>query len=581
MKNPLKEYWTLLSTHIRPQKGRFILLIAAMIASVALQVLNPQIMRGFVDAALGGEVLSRLMTAAIAFLGIALVQQIVSVSVTYLGEIVAWTATNALRAELAQHCLVLDMGFHNTHTPGELIERIDGDVTELSNFFSQFVVTMITNIMLLIGILAVLFWEDWRTGLAFTLFAGIALGVLNLVRDIAVPFQKARRQAEADLFGFVEEQLSGTEDIRSSGAVDFSLRELARFQGQIFRHDRKAHLRSFWIEVLMGVVLTLGGIMAVLAGYLLYANSLITVGTVYLFIRYINMLEHPIWMLTHQMRNFQTIGACVERLTELRAVKPKVQDGSNGRFPSGPLSLEFDKVTFAYDSEEPVLCELSFALEPGKILGLLGRTGSGKTTLTRLLLRLYDPLQGMIILGGEDIRQARLENLRHRVAVVTQDVQLFQATVRENLTFFDPGISDKQILNVIEALELTDWLSTLPKGLDTVLEGNGRSLSAGESQLLALARVFLRNPGLVILDEASSRLDPATELRIERAIDKLLLGRTAIIIAHRLGTVHRADKVLILEDGEIGEFGDRFQLAANPATKFHKLLETGMEEVLV
>jgi ATP-binding cassette subfamily B protein len=187
----------------------------------------------------------------------------------------------------------------------------------------------------------------------------------------------------------------------------------------------------------------------------------------------------------------------------------------------------------------------------------------------------------MIILGGEDIRQARLENLRHRVAVVTQDVQLFQATVRENLTFFDPGISDKQILNVIEALELTDWLSTLPKGLDTVLEGNGRSLSAGESQLLALARVFLRNPGLVILDEASSRLDPATELRIERAIDKLLLGRTAIIIAHRLGTVHRADKVLILEDGEIGEFGDRFQLAANPATKFHKLLETGMEEVLV
>ncbi len=164
--------------------------------------------------------------------------------------------------------------------------------------------------------------------------------------------------------------------------------------------------------------------------------------------------------------------------------------------------------------------------------------------------------------------------------MVTQDVQLFQASVRDNLTFFDRSISDEQIQAVVEELELTDWLHALPQGLDTMLEGGARGLSAGEAQLLAFMRVFLRNPGLVILDEASSRLDPSTEQRIERAMDKLLQNRTAIIIAHRLGTVHRADQVMILEGGRIGEFGDREQLASDPTSHFYRLLQTGLEEVL-
>jgi len=581
MKIPLKEYWTLLSRHIRPQKARFFLLTVLLLGSIGLQLVNPQIMRRFIDAALGGGALQGLLLTATAFIGIALLQQAVSVSVTYLGENVAWTATNALRAELAWHCLNLDMGFHNSHTPGELIERIDGDIAELSNFFSQFVVIMVSNILLLAGILGVLFFEDWRTGLAFTLFAIVTLGTLNLVRDIAVPYQKARRQAEADLYGFLEEQLTGTEDIRSSGAVDFSLRELFRFQAAILKHDRKAQLRGFGIEAIMGIFLTLGSVMAIAAGYLLYNSHLITVGTVYLFIRYMNMLEHPIWDLTHQMRNFQTIGACVERLTDLRAIQPTVLDGSNGHFPEGPLTLAFEQVSFAYDSDEPVLHDLSFRLDKGKVLGLLGRTGSGKTTLTRLVFRLYDPSSGRVLLGGQDIRQARMAHLRGRVAVVTQDVQLFRASVRDNLTFFDGSISDQQIEEAIIALGLVDWYHSLPKRLDTMLESGGRSLSAGEAQLLALTRVFLRNPSLVILDEASSRLDPATEQRIERAIDKLLMNRTAIIIAHRLGTVHRADQVMILDDGRVSEFGERSGLAEDPGSKFAQLLRTGLEEVLV
>ena len=219
MNIPLRRYWDLLSRHIQPQKVRFALLIVLLLIGTVLKVVNPQIMRTFIDAAMAGEATRQLMLAALAFIGVALLQQAVAVGTTYAGENVAWTATNALRAELAWHCLNLDMSFHREHTPGELIERIDGDVAELSNFFSQVVVIVIGNLLLLLGILVALFLEDWRMGLAFLIFAALSLFVLNQVRGIAVLHQMARRQAEADLFGFLEEQLASTEDVRACGAV--------------------------------------------------------------------------------------------------------------------------------------------------------------------------------------------------------------------------------------------------------------------------------------------------------------------------------------------------------------------------
>jgi ABC-type multidrug transport system fused ATPase/permease subunit len=210
-------------------------------------------------------------------------------------------------------------------------------------------------------------------------------------------------------------------------------------------------------------------------------------------------------------------------------------------------------------------------------LGLLGRTGSGKTTLARLLFRLYDPSAGTIRLAGMDLRELALADIRRHVGLVTQDVQLFQASVRDNLTFFAQHANEVQILRVLEDLGLGDWYRSLPAGLDTTLEPGGQGLSAGEAQLLAFTRVFLKNPKLVVLDEASSRLDPATEHLVERAVDRLLADRTGIVIAHRLRTVQRCDLILVLEEGRVVEYGPRARLAADPASRFARLLQAGLE----
>lgn len=224
--------------------------------------------------------------------------------------------------------------------------------------------------------------------------------------------------------------------------------------------------------------------------------------------------------------------------------------------------------------------DINLDLRPGRVLGLLGRTGSGKTTITRLLFRLYDPDRGRVLIGGEDIRESRIADVRNRVGLVTQDVRLFHGTVRDNLTFFDREVSDARLVEVLHELGLARWFNSLPDGLDTTLEPEGGGLSSGEAQLLAFARAFLKDPGLIVLDEATSRLDRSTEASIEQAVDRLVEGRSVLIVAHHLSTIQRCDDIMILEDGRVVEAGDREELAADPSTRYHGLLQSGLEEVL-
>lgn len=582
MNIPVGQYLTLLSRYLRPQRSRLLLLSLLLTSSIALQLLGPQVLRAFIDGAMANTARAELIRLALLFIGVALVNQFMAAFARYVSENVGWTATNGLRNDLVAHCLSLDLSFHKARTPGELIERIDGDVTALSHFFSQFVIQLLSNLLLLLGVILLLFREDWRAGIALTLFALFALLLLSRVRNLAVPHMRAGREQSARVFGFLGERLGGTEEIRAAGAVPHTLN---RFY-QLLREWLPLNLRSalygfttLWSTTIF--TFALGYALAFGLGAWLWRAGAITIGTVYLIFNYTELLRRPIEQIRTQMQELQQATASIGRVQELISVTTSLPDGPGTPIPAGPLPIQFDNLTFGYEAEESrVLRSIDLQIRPGRVVGLLGRTGSGKTTMARLLLRLYDPTEGAVRLGGVDLRQAKLQQLRRRVSLVSQDVQLFAASLRDNLTFFDPAVSDARITAALDQVGMGSWLRSLPQGLDTCLEANGGGLSAGEAQLLALTRVFLADPGLVILDEASSRLDPATEHLIERALDQLLKDRTGIIIAHRLATIQRADQILLLEEGQVLEYGDREALAADPHSRFHQLLQVGLEEVL-
>jgi ABC-type multidrug transport system fused ATPase/permease subunit len=571
---------SLLSKYLSPQWPRVVLLGFLLFSGIGFQLANPEIAKSFIDHAQAVKPFGQLVHLAIAFLGVAFLTQVATVAETYVAEDLGWRTTNALRADLTRHVLGLDASFHSEHSPGELVERIDGDVAAIADFFSRFVVQIVGSGVFLAGVLVLLFVANWRIGALLTVFAAGAL--VYMTRGGGFVGRRAReaRRATGAFVGYIEERLGGLPDIKASGADDYAQRGLDERSGVRVGRVADAAMAASLFNGTIGAFFLLGTGAALAASTVLRGSGALTLGGVYLVFRYTTMLRLPLDRLSRQMNVLQQATGGIVRVRELLSTRTRVVGGAGTIVTDGPLGVDFDDVSFAYD-DEPVLRRVSFRVEPATVLGLLGRTGSGKTTISRLLFRLHDPAEGAVRVGGVDVCSGDLDALRARIGLVTQDVQLFDGTLRDNIALFDPRVSDRKLESVVGELGLTEWLHALPDGLDTPLGPRGRGLSAGEAQLVALARVFLKDPGLVILDEASSRLDPATEALLERAMARLLHGRTGVVIAHRLATVARADEILILDAGCVAELGSRDELARDPGSRFSKLLRTGMAEELV
>jgi ATP-binding cassette, subfamily B, bacterial len=414
-------HWSLLTTYLGAQWRRALLLAVLLFSSIALQLVNPQVIRYFIDTAQSGRADSLLLLAAVVFVVAGLVQRAIAFGALYVGENVGWTATNALRADLARHCLRLDMSFHKAHTPGELIERIDGDVATLDDFLSQFSIRLIGNAVLIVAILALLFREDWRLGLGLLIYTLIAFAALSSVQRLGTRRWAAERQADSELFGFLEERMSGTEDIRAAGAEAHTLRRLDVLMDAMLKKNRTAKLVSNLTFVITNFLFVVGYALGLAIGAYLYSQGSVSIGTAFLIVYYIGMLAWPLESIREQAQNLQQASASIERIGDMLALRPRVAEAPRATLPVGALAVAFDDVSFEYDDDErpktndesqstpnddpssfvlrpssSVLSDISFALAPGTKLGLLGRTGSGKTTLTRLIFRLYDPVSGAI-----------------------------------------------------------------------------------------------------------------------------------------------------------------------------------------
>ncbi|WP_430112166.1 ABC transporter transmembrane domain-containing protein [Paenibacillus sp. B1-33] len=367
--------------YVIPVRGRLLFLLVMLLVSTAFQLVNPQIVQQFIDTAASQGTLSTLLLLAGLYLIIAALTQLITVAISYLGNDISWRATNTLRADLLKHCLGLDMHFHNRKTPGEMIERIDGDVTGMSNFFAMFIVQVIGSFILLAGILGFMFTVNWPIALAMAIFTLLSIGFMTFIRNMGVSISKDERAASASLFGLIEERIAGIEDVQANGAVPYVINRFHQAMHKVFRTGRKAWMLRVvpWntTVVLFAIAVTV----VLLLGVHYYLIGQISLGTLFLIFQYTQMLNTPIEQLGDQIQEFQKAKSGMMRSQELLSLQSEIVDGTKEQLPDGALGLEFDHVTFGYNEEKVVLHDITFAVQPGQRLGIIGRTGSANPAL--------------------------------------------------------------------------------------------------------------------------------------------------------------------------------------------------------
>ena len=569
------DHWRALARLIESERWRYTQLALALAFAAALPLTGPLLVRMVVDrASTGTATTSDVVVPAMAFLVLAIASQIVTIGVTWLATVTAWNTANRLRLELAEHVLGLDLEFHRTHSPGELIQRVDGDITSVSDFLSRVVAKIGSAVLLVTGIILILTVIDWRIGLGFFTYVSLSGWLALRTRDHAVSSSVEEMSAYAKLYGGIEERLTAGEDLRANRAGPHVMWRFVEDCGGVLAATEqleRAFVR-FWARVQSAI--TIGVALALVASALLLDSQIITIGTTLLLVQYALMLRKPLEDVVDNFNVVQKASGAMIRVDQILGVSPAVDDSGTVSPQAGALSLSCSDVGFHYGDGDPILVDIDLEIGAGRSVGLVGRTGGGKSTLTRLVLRLVDATEGEVRLGGVPIRDIPVTELRHRVAMIPQEVHVLAATVRDNVALFDDSIPDDRIDS---ALRLVGLGALADSGLDAVLGTDELSLSAGEEQLLSFARIWLRDPDLIVLDEATARVDPGTEQRLEHAVAELIKGRTALIVAHRLSTLRAVDEIVVVDEGRVPEHGNRAELENSEGSHFRHLLELALE----
>ena len=573
-------HWRATAALISPNARRYTVLIAVVVGTGLLTLTGPIILRAIIDRAAGGSSVSELALLAGLYLAAALVAQTSALIVAYLSTTAAWETANSLRLQLADHVLGLDHEFHRAHSPGELIQRVDGDVTRVSDFLAIVFIRATSAVVIISGVVVIVAFIDWRVGLAMAMYVCATGFVVYRQRNASVEESADEMSASARLYGGLEERLTASEDIRANGAGSYAVGrfvEDASFHVQATVRRERSSLRM-WRRLTAAV--TIGASLALIGGALGVQADVFSIGTAFLLFQYSQQIRRPLDEFINDFEVIQKANGAMLRVMRLFAISTTVHDADDdgtARSPApGPLAVAFDGVSFDYGDGEPVLDDLHLQVQAGRSVGVVGHSGSGKTTVSRLLVRLIDVTSGELRLGGVPIERIGKDELRRRVAVVPQTVELVSGTVRDNLTLFDDRVADDDVDQALREVGLDRFCG---EGRNELLGPAGSGLSAGEGQLLALARVWLRKPDLVVLDEATARVDPETEARLEQAIAKLFENRSVFVIAHRLSTLRRVDEIVVVEHGRIVEHGSRAELEVDPASRYRELLTVANEQL--
>ncbi len=563
--------------YIGYQKYLLLGLLLAMLASTLLGLAGPALQQQAIDTITINEnqlninfnkLGTVLIAMAIIYLLSAVIYYIQHIASAYLSQ----KTVKKMRGDLFSTILRLPVKFFDTHNHGDIMSRMTNDVGNISMTLSESISSLFSAIITVIG--ALVFMLMYSPILTVVAMVTIPLSML-VTTKIAVYTRKfflKQQQLLGSLNGHVEEMVSGYKTVAAFRYEEEAIKEFDLITKDLKQVGIKAQILGGIMGPVMNIINNLGFLLIVGVGAYMASQSLITVGVIQAFVLYSNSFTRPINEIANQYNSIQTAIAGAERVFEIMDATPEVDEG-NKLLKSAEGNIEFKDIYFSYVKGEEVLKGFSLKAEAGQKIAIVGKTGAGKTTVVNLLTRFYDIDSGRILVDGEDIRNYTKDSLRGSIAIVLQDTVLFSGTIADNIRYGNLSATDEEVEEAAKKANAHGFIKRLPEGYNTILSESGGNLSAGQRQLLSIARAVLANPRILILDEATSSVDTRTEMNISRAMISLMKNRTSLIIAHRLSTIRDADKIVVVDDGKITEWGNHEELIEKKG-KYFELYNT-------
>jgi subfamily B ATP-binding cassette protein MsbA len=524
---------------------------------------------GYIFKVIEDKNMTMLNLSALAMVGLFLVKGLFVYGQEYLSYFVAHRVVVDLRNKLYEHLQEHSLDFYAKWNTGELVSRVMNDIAILQTTLFSSLVTIIPQSILLLGLIGYIFWLNWRLSLLTIIAFPLIVQVIRLFAQELRSISEGVQQKAADITSHLEETLS---QIRVIKSFAMEKKEIAEFKGETEK-SFDINMRAVQIIATQNPVIALLQTIAVIVivwfGGREIINGSLTLPALLSFATALGIMTDPGNTLSKAFSILQQGMASVKRIFEVVDIQPSIKDEKDAvPLPAITGKVEFQNLSFGYGNEI-TLKNINLAVKAGEVIALVGRTGAGKSTLMSLLLRFYDPTEGKILVDGYNIKKVKINSLRQQIAVVPQEITLFRGTIKENIAYGKPGAKDDEIVNAAKLANIHNFISGLPKQYETEVGERGSNLSGGERQRVAIARAILRNPRILILDEATSSLDAETEVLIREALERLMQGRTTFIIAHRLYTVEKADRIVVVDDGKIAETGSHQELLARDGIYKH------------
>jgi ATP-binding cassette subfamily B protein len=552
--------------YLRPYRSQVVVILVCLIAVAILLAVPPLLIRELIDVAIPDGNRRLLNLLVIGMVALYLANALINVLQNHMNTIVSQRIMFDIRNQLYEHLQGLSLRFYTASHTGEIMSRLTDDVAAIQNVVTGSLVSIVQNFFTIAITLAVIFAIDWQLALLSVSLLPLFIYPTRLVGRLRRKLRKETQQARASLNTLMQDTLniSGFMLMKVYNREKYEGMRLRQRSQQVMELEVRSSLVGRWFFTLMGLFSTVGPAMIYWWGGRMVMSDAVTIGTIVAFVAYLTRLYGPVSSLATVYVDVQAALALFERVFEYLDTESDIKDPPNPHhLPRVNGALEFDNVTFEYVPSRRALDDVSFNVKAGQLAALVGPSGAGKTTITYLLPRLYDPTKGTIRMDGHDLRDLSLDSLRSGMGMVTQETFLFHSTITENLLYSQPEANHDEIVRACKAAQLHEFISGLPEGYDTVVGERGYRLSGGEKQRLAIARVILKNPRVLILDEATSHLDSISESLIRAALEPLFRERTSVVIAHRLSTVLHADIILVMDQGQLVERGTHRDLLAD------------------